>query len=372
VSALGELDSALLEAMPDAIIVVDPEGSIVQANAQCQALFGYPRASLLGQPVELLMPERYRSGHLGHQGRFLAAGQPRGMGSGRELLGRRSDGSEFPVEISLNPVVAGTQRLVVAAVRDTSERHAAQRMLSDKNQQLEAALLARDSFLASMSHELRTPLNAVTGFTGTLLMQLPGPLNAEQESQLRTVQSSARRLQSLINDLLEVARLDSGDPELHCEQLDCVPVLGEVLATLEPEAARKGLRLESLVMQPAVPADLDRRALSQIMANLVANAVKYTERGAVTVTLEQAGEGSRREVQLRIKDTGRGIAPADQSRLFKSFSRLDRHGYGGEGTGLGLYLTRRLVEAQGGSIACASEPGRGSEFTVRLPAACQP
>jgi protein-histidine pros-kinase len=367
----GDAGAALLEAMPDAVLVADRNGCLLQVNAQAIALFGYQRNELLGQPVEMLLPERHRAQHVAQHAGFAAAAQARAMGSGRELQARRKDGSEIPVEISLSPLQAGGESLVIAAVRDASERRAVQRALEDNNQRLAEAMQAKDRFLAGMSHELRTPLNSIIGFTGALLMKLAGPLTTEQESQLRTVQRSGKHLLALINDLLEVGRLGSDIPQLQREPVECVAALGEAVASLVPEAERKGLRVSTHCARPQLQAQLDRRAFHQVLLNLVSNAIKYTELGSVRVSLEQQGDAGREEVVVRVADTGRGIASSDQPRLFQPFARIEHKTCRGEGTGLGLYLTRRLVEAQGGSICCASEPGRGSEFTVRLPAACE-
>jgi signal transduction histidine kinase len=244
-------------------------------------------------------------------------------------------------------------------------RHQVERALHEKNIELENANRAKDAFLASMSHELRTPLNAIIGFTGTLLMKLPGPLTDEQAKQLRTVQSSAKHLLSLINDLLDLAKIGSGKVTLNVEPVVFQHVLEEVRATLRPLAEKKGLELEITVPETEVVGNTDRRALSQILLNLTNNAIKFTEHGEVRIVLNRQSYDGKNWTQLSVHDTGIGIKPEDQPKLFQAFSQVDgarRH----EGTGLGLQLSQKLAELLGGRIHFKSEYGKGSTFTLSL------
>ena len=231
---------SLLESMPDAIIMANAAGRIVLANRQAHELFRYLPGELRGQLLEVLIPERYRHAHVGQRTGFWRTPSQRPMGIGRELYGLRRDGEEFPVEISLSPLLTEEGMLAMSAIRDMSERKRIEQALHEKNVELAKASLAKDHFLSSMSHELRTPLNAILGFTGTLLMRLPGPLNNEQESQLRIVQTSAKHLLSLINDILDITKIASGAVQLQEDLLDCCDLVEDVVTMLMPLASAKG------------------------------------------------------------------------------------------------------------------------------------
>jgi signal transduction histidine kinase len=231
----------------------------------------------------------------------------------------------------------------------------------------EQASAAKSIFLSSMSHELRTPLNAIIGFTGTLLMKLPGPLNADQEKQLSTVQLSAKHLLVLINDLLDLAKIEAGKVELSPEPTPCRPLLEDVMAPLRPLAERKGLELLMAAPAEEIVIRTDRRALAQIVLNLLNNAIKFTERGRVRLGIERRVLDGRSMVEFSVQDTGVGIRPEDQAKLFTAFTQVDAATRHQEGTGLGLYLSQNLAVLLGGTIICRSEYGKGSTFTLQLP-----
>jgi protein-histidine pros-kinase len=257
--------------------------------------------------------------------------------------------------------------MVISSIRDVTERKRIEQTLQEKHAELENASLAKDRFLASMSHELRTPLNAIIGFTGTLLMGLPGPLNADQDKQLRTVQTAAKHLLLLINALLDLVKIESGKVELRFQPVICQGILHEIAGELRPLAEARGLTLVVQVPTQECVVQTDRRALSQIVVNLTNNAIKFTEQGQVSLQLAQRREDGQLVTEVRVVDSGIGIRPEEQRKLFEAFSQVDvaaarRH----EGTGLGLHLSQKLATLLRGSISFVSRYGQGSTFTITL------
>jgi PAS domain S-box-containing protein len=247
------------------------------------------------------------------------------------------------------------------------QRNLAEDRLQEKNLELEKACRAKDRFLANMSHELRTPLTAIIGFTGTLLMRLPGPLTKEQDNQLQNIAASGTHLLSLINDLLDMAKIESGKVEIRPEPVSCQSVLQEVVATLRPMAEGKGISLTFQVPEHELVIKTDRRALTQILINLVNNAIKYTEKGEVRLDLKGGVVNGCQQIEFSVTDTGIGIKPEDQDKLFQAFSQVgDGSPYRYEGTGLGLHLSKKLADLLQGCIIFKSEYGRGSQFTLVL------
>ncbi|HEX5691004.1 MAG TPA: ATP-binding protein, partial [Roseiflexaceae bacterium] len=318
---------------------------------------------------DMLLPTRFRNAHRHSMSAFAtSADAARRMGERQDIFGRRKDGSEFPAEASISKLEFAGEMIFTVILRDITIRKQVEQTLRAQNEALERANMAKDRFLASMSHELRTPLNAVIGFTGTLLMRLPGPLNAEQERQLRTIQTSAKHLLSLINDLLDLAKIESGKVELRLERVDCHAVIAEVVTSLRPLADQKGLSLRILGGDTPVFTHSDRRALSQIMFNLVNNAIKFTDRGEVCVEIACFSKSEQAQIAIHVSDSGIGIRAEDRAMLFQAFKQAETgNAARPEGAGLGLHLSQKLAQLLGGHITCRSTYGEGSRFTLTIP-----
>jgi PAS domain S-box-containing protein len=351
---------SLLESAPDAIIVANDAGTITVANNRTTDLFGYAQDELIGQPVEMLIPAASRANHPRLRDGYFGRPGVRPMGAGLQLWAVRKDGTEFPVDISLAPLETPSGTLVSAAVRDITDRLSVERALRQAKEEAERANEAKSEFLSRMSHELRTPLTAILGFTE--LLQMEGVAEDQKGAFVERTYKAGQHLLSLVNDVLDISRVQSGMLSVSIEPIAVAPLVEDVLELLSPMAEQRGIEITNATPDLAVLADLNR--LKQVLLNMISNAVKYNRVGGAVV-ISAADEGD--DVVISVTDTGPGIAAEDLPRLFQPFERLGIHSGEIEGTGIGLALSRSLTDLMGGSIEAESEPGRGSRFVVRLP-----
>lgn len=360
----------LLEAAPDAMIVVNERGEIVLLNVQAERQFGYHRDELVGEAVAQIIPEGFAERLLADGRRSAAEALAQQMGTGIELCGRRKDGSKFPIEIMLSPLESDEGILVTAAIRDITDRQRIEKALHDKNAELQRANQAKDRFLASMSHELRTPLNGIIGFAEFLVDGKPGPVNSKQSEYLGDILTSGRHLLQLINDMLDMVQVQAGKLKVSSETFPLAAAMEEVYSGVRPLAENKSIEMTMTIAPELRSVVLDRQRFRQILFNLLSNALKFTDdHGHVEITAEIGADlagGDRFRVSVR--DSGIGIRAEDLHRLFTEFEQLEtgtarRFG----GTGLGLALTREIVTLLDGTIEVQSEIGKGSTFTVELP-----
>jgi PAS domain S-box-containing protein len=484
--------SQLLDAAPDAIVVVDDNGLIDLVNVQTERLFGYARSELIGQDLEVLIPVRFRQGHGSHLTRYFGNPGARAMGSGLELFGRRKDGTELPIEVSLSPLRTEHGLTVSAAIRDISDRkrmEASAKLLGDRlasavdsiqdgfaifddkdrlalcnsvyrrlvggsqtgplvgqpHEQIleswlgdltfkdeeertrfraerlapreqvttfdvrtrdgrslrtmarqtpeggivqtiwdltddvrlseelreargaaEAASRAKSEFLSSMSHELRTPLNAILGFAQLLQRDKKEPLSERHKERTDQILKGGEHLLRLIDDILDLSRIEAGAVSISTEPVGVLEVLEEVRRILEPIAARQGIRVEVEVApgeRPLVAAD--RTRFGQILLNFGSNAIKYNRpAGKLTFTVSTLRPG---RVRIAVRDTGMGIPAAKQDKIFQPFQRAGQETGPIEGTGIGLVITKRLAQLMQGDVGFQSVAGEGSEFWVDMP-----
>ena len=485
---------ALLDAAPDGIVVCDRQGMLVLVNSEAERMFGYGRDELVGQSIDLLIPDHVRPHHHHQLSSYTTAPRTRPMGSNLDLRARRKDGVEFSVEISLSPFEAERGLLIIAGIRDVTDRHQLERekqratayllsameavqeafllfdehdrlmmvnsaarelmgpvgdapisgrtfeellraslaagaydlgtesteswyarrlayhrnpsgmldlrthngrsiriterrtadhgtvtMIADltddvqraedlrrAREQAEAASDAKSEFLSSMSHELRTPLNAILGFTQLLERDRKQPLSERQLERLSHVMRGGEHLLRLIDDVLDLARIESGRILVSSEPVEVAAVLVEVVHTLEPMASRASIRIVAPEVPPETPPVIaDRTRLAQVLMNLGSNAIKYGKTDGHVAFRTEPGPGS---VRITVIDDGIGIPDDKRDRIFDPFQRAGQEAGPIEGTGIGLTISKRLAELMRGSVGFHSQLGQGSEFWIELPA----
>jgi len=359
----------LVLAAPDAMLIAAQDGTIILVNEQTERLFGYPAADLIGQPVEALIPPHLREQHVHHRRHYLLAPAERrmGTGAGLNLTALHRDGKQFPVEVSLAPLDTDDGTLVSAAIRDVTERRQVEQDLADARDEALAAAHLKSQFVAMVSHEIRTPMNGVIGLTNLLL---EAPLEPGPRRYVQAIRTSGQALLAIINDILDFSKIEAGKIELVDIDYDLDQLIEDVIQAVAEPAHDKGLELLAYY-PPELPTALrgDAGRLRQALLNLLGNAVKFTEHGEIQLRVEpSSAPNGRPQIAFAVTDTGIGIAEKDLHRLFEPFSQVDgstNREFGG--TGLGLTITRQLVDLMHGQLNVESQPGQGSRFSFTIP-----
>ena len=346
-----------VESAPNAMVMVNHEGRIVLANSQTEKLFGYRRNELIGQTVEILVPARFRARHPEFRKSFSGERVARPMGAGRDLRGLRKDGTEFPVEIGLNPIETEHGAWVLSAIVDITERKQAEEALREADRR-------KDEFLATLGHELRNPLASIQ--YGVQLLRTPDRPEADLRWAHDVIDRQMRQLTRLVDDLLDVSRITQGKIELRREDLPISAIVSSAVEACRSLLEASGHELTITVPEDGLFVRGDPARLAQVLANLLNNAAKYTPRGGRIFVGAERQDG---EVVLSVRDNGVGIPPEMLSRVFEMFVQLDRSlERTAGGLGIGLNLARSLVEMHHGTVEAHSDgPGKGSEFIIRLP-----
>lgn len=349
----------LLESAPDAMVIVQADGCIRLVNAQAERLFGYLREEMIGQPVEMLLPERYRVQHSSHRGNFFGDAKFRAMGTGIELFGRHKSGSEIPVEISLSPIETDEGVLVSSTIRDASERKTTERAALAAREAIEAANRELEAFSYSVAHDLRVPLRGIDGFSKALLTRHAHSLDAEGRHFLERVRESTERMSALIDGLLSLARINRSN--LAYEDISLTELALSValrVSATEPDRDVRFVIAEGLYTRG------DRNLLTVVLENLLSNSWKFTsKKDDAVIEFNRFDEDGRSGFYAR--DNGAGFEMAYASKLFGVFQRLHTSREF-EGTGIGLATVARIVERHGGRIWAEGKVSEGATFYFTL------
>ena len=357
-----ERTRAILRTANDAFVGVDTGGRIVEWNERAEAAFLWPREEALGRILaDTIVPERYRERHREGFASFLETGTARVLNQRLELTALRRDGSEFPVELTIWSTGDSKQRVFNAFIRDITEQKRSAAIAAQAREEAERANGAKSEFLSRMSHELRTPLNAVLGFAQLLTSE---PLAGEARDNVQQILKGGQHLLDLINEVLDISRIEAGRLSLSLEPVGVRDVVRHVAEMVAPLTAPRNISLVVDDVDPSRAVVADRQRLGQILLNLISNAVKYNRpNGRVTVGFDTV---SATRLRITVTDTGAGIRPEKMQLLFSPFERLGAETTSTEGTGLGLALSRGLAEAMGASLGVSSEVDRGSTFWIEL------
>jgi PAS domain S-box-containing protein len=347
----------IVEASPSGVCVVDQSGTIILVNRAIEQLFGYTREELVGQGVDMLVPEGDRSRHADLRAGFMAAPEARPMGAGRDLFARRKDGSQIAVEIGLCPLDIRGQGAVLASVIDVTERRRAQAQLKEYAERLEISNAELEKFAYVVSHDIKAPLRGISSVAQWLAQDFAAVVDKESKENLDLMLERTDRLGRLINGILDYSRAGRGDPDI--EQIDSSALIDDVIDSIDPPPSIRVLREGTF---PVVV--FNETKLRQVFQNLIDNAIQHLgkPRGEIIASCREAGEF----FEFSVRDDGVGIPERHFERIFELFQTLRPKDETGT-TGAGLAIAKRIIETNGGAIRVASTEGRGTEFVFTVP-----
>jgi PAS domain S-box-containing protein len=350
-SLADEMFRLAVEACPNGMLMYDASGKIVMVNSEIEKQFCYARDELIGQPVAILVPERYRLQHVRHQQHFMLKPETRRMDAALERFGRRKDGTEFPVEVGLNPIRAGEELMVLGVFVDVSERRRTERL--------------KDEFVATVSHELRTPLTSIAGSLGLLVAQWAKDMPESAARLLTIAHANSQRLARLVNEILDIEKIESGHVMFNLKRVEVRSLVAQVIEDNRGYADHYGVRVELDAESDDADANADSERLSQAIANLLSNAIKFSRTGGVVrVAVENHGDTLR----IAVRDHGPGVPDGFKPHIFEKFAQADATDARQKGgTGLGLSIVKQIVERLGGKVGFEDARGGGAIFHVDLP-----
>lgn len=358
--------SKIMDTAVDAIVTANDKGIIESFNRASERMFGYKSEEIIGKSINILMTQTDSGQHDSHLDHYQKTGQARIIGVGREVMARDIHGREFLIELSVSEMRSGGKVIFTSFMHDISQRKAHEQALFSAKEAAENANQAKSEFLSSMSHELRTPLNAILGFSQMLTLDPDQPLTEDQALAVEHIQAGGEHLLALIDQVLDLAKIEAGKMDVSLESLNTQDVLDECLNMIEAQASMRSISLVKdyqLPVSTLIQADYTR--LKQVMLNLLSNAVKYNKEGG-SITLI-AYEFNEKSVHIEVRDTGPGIPLDKQAGLFEPFNRLGANSSEVSGTGIGLTISKKLIESMQGRIGFSSRPGLGSSFWIELP-----
>ncbi|PCK09251.1 MAG: hypothetical protein COA42_05180 [Alteromonadaceae bacterium] len=356
----------IMNTAADAIITINDRGLIESFNASAESMFGYKESEVIGENVSLLTNDRDKGQHDNYLKNYQKTGEAKIIGIGREVVAKTSSGREFPIHLSVSKSVSGNKLIYTGIIHDISDRKKYERNLYQAKAEAESANKSKSIFLSSMSHELRTPLNSILGFSQLLEIDPTGSLSEDQKEAITFIRSGGEHLLELITQVLDLSKIESGNITTSIESIKVSSILNACISMVEQAAIKNKISIIKDDIPEALETILaDKTLFRQVVLNLLSNAIKYNkENGEVKITTKATAQD---KLRIIVSDTGIGIPKEKHLEVFQPFNRLGADATDISGTGIGLSISKRLIEVMGGAIGFDSEAGKGSSFWVEVP-----